>query len=329
MAGIIILCGAVPTAAQNFFAGKQITLICGAPVGGGYDALARLMARHFGRFVPGNPTIIVQNQPAAGSLFAANAIYNTVPQDGTVMSLIQRGMLTSKLINPAQTRFDLAKLNWIGSLASETGVVAAWHTMPHKTANDLLEKELIVGGQVGADQELTPRLYNAVLGTKFKIINGYNGTIAIALAMERGEVFGIGDWSWSSLKKQRPSWLRDKTVTVLMQSGLVNDPELPDLPNAMGLAKTPSDRKILELYFTQKTAARPIIAPPGVPAERLAILRTAFATMGKDHDFLADADKSSLEVAPIDGEEVDKIVTLIASAPSDVVERYTKVFSGK
>ena len=223
-----VLAGVVtaPASAQNFYAGRQLTLICGAAVGGGYDALARLMGRHFGRFIPGNPTVIVQNQPAAGSLVAANAIYNTAPKDGTVISLIQRGMLTAKLINPAQTRFDVGKLNWLGSLASETGVVAAWHAAPHRTARDLFETELIVGGHVGVDPETTPRLYNAVLGTKFKIINGYNGTADIALAMERGEVFGIGDWSWSSLKKQRPSWLRDKTVTLLMQCGLVNDPEL-------------------------------------------------------------------------------------------------------
>jgi tripartite-type tricarboxylate transporter receptor subunit TctC len=328
LVAMTIACGAAPAAAQNFYAGRQLTLICGAAVGGGYDALARLMARHFGRFIPGNPTVIVQNQPAAGSLVAANAIYNAAPKDGTVISLIQRGMLTSKLINPAQTRFDVAKLNWIGSLASETGVVAAWHTSAHKTARDLFEKELIVGGHAGVDPELTPRLYNAVLGTKFKIINGYNGTADIALAMERGEVFGIGDWSWSSLKKQRPFWLRDKTVTVLIQGGLVNDPELPNLPNAMDFAKTPSDRKILELFFTQKTAARPVIAPPGVPTERIAILRAAFAAMAKDRDFLADAEKSSLDVGPMTGEEVDRIVALIAAAPADVVERYTKAFAG-
>jgi hypothetical protein len=206
--------------------------------------------------------------------------------------------------------------------------VAAWHTAPHKTARDLFEKELIVGGHAGVDPELTPRLYNAVLGTKFKIITGYNGTADIALAMERGEVFGIGDWSWSSLKKQRPYWLRDKTITVLMQSGLKNDPELPNLPNALDFAKSDSDRKILELYFTQKTAARPVIAPPGIPADRLAALRTAFAALAKDRDFLADAEKSNLDIDPMPGEEVDKIVALIAAAPTDVVERYSKAFAG-
>jgi tripartite-type tricarboxylate transporter receptor subunit TctC len=323
------LAGAAPAAAQgNFYAGKQITFICGAAVGGGYDALARLLSRHLPRLIPGNPTIVVQNQPAAGSLVTANQIYNNSPKDGTVIALIQRGMLTAKLINPAQVRFEIDKLNWLGSLATEVGVAVAWHTAPHKTAQDLFDKELIVGGHAGVDPELTPRLYNAVLGTKFKIINGYNGTADIALAMERGEVAGLGDWSWSSLKKQRPQWLRDKLITVLLQSGLKNDPELPNVANALDFAKTESQRKVIELFLTQKTAARPVIAPPGVPAERIAILRTSFAALAKDKEFLADAEKSSLDVDPMSGEEVDKIVQLIASASPDVVDRYTKAFAG-
>ena len=280
----LVLYGVGSAGAAKLYAGRQITLICGAAVGGGYDALARLLARHLSKHIPGNPTIVVQNLPAAGSLVAANQIYNTSPKDGTVISLIQRGMLTSKLITPATVRFDLAKLNWLGSLADEVGVAFAWHTAPHKTAKDLFDKELIVGGHAGVDPELTPRLYNAVLGTKFKIIIGYNGTADIGLAIERGEVAGIGDWSWSSLKKQKPDWIRDKKITVLLQSGLQNDPELPDVPNALEFAKTESDRKILELFFTQKTAARPFIAPPGVPPERLAILRGAFAALANDKE---------------------------------------------
>jgi tripartite-type tricarboxylate transporter receptor subunit TctC len=314
-------------AAEDFYAGKQLTLICGAAVGGGYDALARLLARHLAKHIPGNPTIVVQNQPAAGSLVTTNQIYNNSPKDGTVIALIQRGMLTSKLINPSQTRFEVEKLGWIGSMASEIGVAFAWHTDFHKTAKDLFEKELIVGGHAGVDPEMTPRLYNAVLGTKFKIILGYNGTADIGLAIERGEVQGIGDWSWSSLKKQKPAWIRDKQITVLLQSGLKNLPDLPDVPNALDFAKTESDRKVLELFFTQKTAARPVIAPPGIPAERLATLRSAFAALAQDREFLADAEKSNLDVDPMSGEEVDKIVALIASAPPDVVDRYVKAFA--
>ena len=330
VAAVLLACApeAFAQMAQNFYAGRQITLLCGAAVGGGYDAHARLLARHLGRLIPGNPTIVVQNLPAAGSLVAANQIYNTAPKDGTVISLIQRGMLTAKLINPGQVRFDVAKLNWIGNMTTEVGVALAWRTAPHKSAKDLFDKELIVGGHAGVDPELTPRLYNAVLGTKFKIINGYNGTTDIALAMERGEVAGIGDWSWSSLKQQRPQWVRDGSITLLLQSGLNKDPELPDLPNALDFAKTESDRKVLELFLTQKTVARPVIAPPGVPSERVATLRTAFAALAKDREFLVDAEKANLEVALMPGAEVERIIRLIASAPRDVIERYTKAFAG-
>jgi tripartite-type tricarboxylate transporter receptor subunit TctC len=314
-------------AAQSFFAGKQINLICGAAVGGGYDALARLLARHLGRLMAGNPTVIVQNMPAAGSLAATNLIANTAPKDGLTISLIQRGMLLTRLINPGAVRFDVDKLNWIGSMSSEVGLAFAWHTSKHKTAKDLFEKALIVGGHAGVDPELTPRLYNAVLGTKFKIVTGYNGTAEIGLAIERGEVEGIGDWSWSSLKKQKPDWIRDKKITPLLQSGLQNDPELPDVPNALEFAKTDSDRRVIELYFTQKKVARPIIAPPGVSAERLAVLRGAFAALAHDHEFLADAERSGLEVDPISGEAVDKVVALIASTPFEVADRYAKAFA--
>src|SRR5215471_10632429 len=254
-----------PAPAAEFYAGKQITFIAGSGVGGGYDLLARLTARHLGRLIPGHPTVIVQNLPTAGSLLATNQIYNTAPKDGTTIALIQRGMPLARLINPAGVHFELEKLSWLGNLASETGLVLAWHTAPHRTAHDLLAQELIVGGQTGVHPEITPRLYNSLIGTRFRIVTGYNGTAEIALAMERGEVQGTADWSWASLKKQRPDWLREKKVTLLLQGALQRDPELPDLPSVLDFVKSDADRRVLELYFTQKTIARPVIAPPGIP----------------------------------------------------------------
>jgi len=313
--------------AADFYAGKQITFIVGSGVGGGYDLLARLAARHVGRLIPGHPTVIVQNLPAAGSLVATNQIYNTAPKDGTVVAFIQRGMLLAKLINPSGVRFDLEKLNWLGNLARETGLVLAWHTAPHRTANDLFGQELIVGGQAGVDPEITPRLYNSLIGTKFRIVNGYNGTAEIALAIERGEVQGIGDWSWASFKKQRPDWLRDKKVTLLLQGALHRDPDLPDLPSALDFVRNDADRKVMELFFTQKTIARPVIAPPGVPADRIATLRAAFAALATDPEFLADAERSGLDVAPISGAAVDRVVALIAETPVDVADRFAKIFA--
>jgi tripartite-type tricarboxylate transporter receptor subunit TctC len=327
---VAALLAITPTYAQSvaeFYAGKQITLIVGASTGGGYDTQARLVARHLGKHIPGNPTIIVQNMPAAGSLAAANHIYNVAAKDGSVFALVMRGMLLIKYWSPASARFDLGHLNWVGSINSEVAVAAAWHTAPHKTVKDLFDKELIVGGTTGVDPETTPRLFNALLGTKFKIVNGYPGTTEIILAMERGEVQGIGDWSWSSMKTARPDWLRDRKMTLLMQAALQKDPELPDVPSALEFVKNDADRKVMELYLTQKTVARPVIAPPGVPAERLAALRAGFIALAQDKEFIADAQKARLEVAPISGEAVDKVISLITSASPETGERLSKAIA--
>jgi len=329
LATAVVAATASPAAAQqDFYAGKQITFIVGAGVGGGYDLQARTAARHLGRHIPGNPTVVVQNMPAAGSIAATNFMFSTAPKDGTTMALIQRGMLLAKLTYPGGTRFDLDKFGWVGSLNSETAVTLAWNaTSPHRTAKDLFEKELIVGGIVSVDPETTPRLYNSLIGTKFKIVSGYNSTAQIALAIERGEVQGIADWSWSSFKAVRSNWIRDKQVTMLMQGALQNDPELAGLPNALDFIKSPSDRQVMELHFTQKTAARPVIVPPEVPAERLAMLRRAFAALGQDKNFLAEAAKSMVEFNFVPGEEVDKVVALIVATPPEVAERYAKAFA--
>ena len=310
---------------QDFYAGRQVTVIVGSGAGGGYDLQARLMARHLGKHIPGNPTFIVQNMPGAGSLAAANHIANTAPADGSAIALLQRGMLLVKLINPTGVRFEIDKLNWIGSLNSEVGVVLSWHDTGITTAKDLFDKELIVGGIVGVDPETTPKLLNAAIGTKFKIVTGYNTTAQIALAIERGEVQGIGDWSWSSVKAVRPDWLREKKVNVLMQAALHREPELPDVPFALDFVKNPADRKVMELNFTQKTAARPVVAPPGVPADRVAALRAAFAALARDQDFLADAERSKLEIAPLPAEALDKVIALIVNTPPDIAEHYAKV----
>jgi hypothetical protein len=317
-----------PAAADDFYAGKQITLIVGAGVGGGYDHQARLVARHLGKHIAGNPVIVVQNMPAAGSIAATNYMFSTAPKDGTTIALVQRGMLLAKLTYPGGTRFDIEKFHWLSSLNSETAVTLTWNeTSTHRTAKDLFEKELIVGGIVGVDPETTPRLYNSLIGTKFKVVNGYNSTAQIALAMERGEVQAIADWSWSSVKAVRPYWLSEKKVTLLMQGALKNDPELGALPSALDFVKSDADRKVMQLHFTQKLAARPIIAPPGTPAERVASLRAAFDALGKDKEFLAEAEKAKQEVDFVPGEEVEKVVGLIVATPADIADRYAKAFA--
>jgi hypothetical protein len=311
--------------ADDFYAGKQINFIVGAGIGAGYDLQARVVARHLGRHIPGNPAIIVQNMPAR--LGAANQLFNAAPKDGTTLALLQRGILLARLIYPAGVRFEIDKFNWLGSLNSEVSVTLAWHTAPHKTAKDLFDKELIVGGITSVDPETTPKLYNALLGTKFKVVTGYNSTAQIALAMEREEVQGIGDWSWSSLKAVRPQWLAEKKVSVLLQGALNNHPEIGGVPNALDFIRSDADRKVLALHFTQKTAARPLLAPPGVPAERVALLRKALADLAKDAEFLAEMDKAKLEFGFVPGEEIDKVVAQIAATPPDLAERYAKAFA--
>ena len=320
----LLLCA--PAAyADDFYAGKQLTIIVGAGPGGGYDLQARVAARHLGKHIPGNPTVIVQNIPSR--IAAANHMFLTAPKDGTMIALLQRGILLAKLIYPSGVRFEIEKFHWLGSLNSETAVTLAWHTAPHKTTKDLFDKELIVGGITGVDPETTPRLYNSLIGTKFKVVTGYNSTAQIALAIERGEVQGIADWSWSSLKAVRPNWLADKQVTVLMQGALKNEPELGNLPNALDFIKSDADRKILELHFTQKTAARPLVAPPEVPSERVAMLRKAFQTLAQDKEFLAEMDKAKMEFDFVPGGEIDKIVAQIALTPPEIADRYAKAFA--
>jgi hypothetical protein len=284
-------------------------------------------SRHLGKHIPGAPAIVVQNMPAR--IGAANYLFNVAPGDGTTIALLQRGMLLAKLIYPSGTRFDIEKFHWLASLNSETAVTLAWHTAPHKTTGDLFARELIVGGITGVDPETTPKLYNSLIGTKFKVVSGYNSTSRIALAIESGELEGIADWSWSSVKAVRPDWLRDKKVTLLMQGALRKEPELGDLPSALDFIRNDADRQVLELHFTQKMAARPVVAPPGIASERLAILRRAFATLARDGEFLAEAEKGNLEFNFVSAEELEKVVALVAATPAEIAARYAKAFAAQ
>ena len=316
--------------ADDFYAGKSITLIVGSGVGGGYDLQARLASRHLGKHIPGHPSIIVQNMPAAGGIAACNYLYNTAPPDGTVIALAQRNVLVARLIYPGGVRFEMERFHWLASLNSETAVTLAWNeTATHRTTKDLFEQELIVGGVNGADPETTPRLYNSVIGTRFKVVTGYNTTAQVALAMERGEVQGIADWSWSSIKSVRPGWLSERKITLLLQGALERDPELGDLPSALDYVKSEADRKTLELHFTQKLAARPVIAPPGVPPDRVALLRAAFVELARDPEFLADAERSRQETGIVPGQKIDNVVKLISSTPPEIADRYAKAVASK
>jgi tripartite-type tricarboxylate transporter receptor subunit TctC len=315
--------------AAEFYGGKQITMIVGATPGGGYDVQGRLVAKHLSRHIPGNPTIVVQNMPAAGSLAATNHLYNIAPKDGSTIALVQRGMLLIKNWNPSQVRFDLGKFNFIGSINREVALAVSRADAPVKTADQLFTTELITGSTAGIDPEITPRLLNGLIGTKFKLVMGYPGVTEIVLAMERGEVQALADWSVSSLKTARPTWLAEKKINLLMQIALEKDKEFADVPFALDFVKNDADRAVMQLYLTQKTVARPLIAPPGVPADRMQALRKAFAALATDQQFLADAAKAKLDVGPVTGPEVDKVIAMITSASEETSQRLQKAISAE
>ena len=329
-ASLISLCAAIAASqslAQSddvtqFYTGRQISLIVGANAGGGYDAQGRLMARHLGRFLPGSPVSIVQNMPGAGSLQAANHLYNVAPKDGSVIALLQRGVLSSRFTNPGGARFNLTKFNWLGNLSSEAGVVLAWHASPFHSIQDVMKQEMVVGG-TGAtiDTETTPRILNALIGTKFKVITGYRGTPDTTLAMERDELQGMGDWSWSNVKTRRPDYLRDNKVRVLLQVGVDRIADLPNVPMASDLVRNEDDRKVMNLFLAQKAAARPVAAPPDIPADRVKALRDAFARMIVDDAFNKDAASQKLDIEPTTASEIDKVIQLFATTPDSVGQR--------
>jgi tripartite-type tricarboxylate transporter receptor subunit TctC len=298
--------------AQNpaeFYKGKNVDLYIGYSVGGGYDVYARLLARHMGKHIPGNPTVVPKNMEGAGSLRLANWLYNVAPKDGTAFGIIGRGTGFDPLLGKKGAQFDASKFNWIGSANNEVSVCVAWHTTGIKKIEELYGKELTVGGTgASADTDQFPRVTNGVLGTKFRVITGYPGGNDIGLAMERGEVNGRCGWSWSSVKSTHPQWVEQKKINILVQLALAKHPDLPDIPLIVDLAKSDEQKQVLKIIFARQVMGRPFLAPPNVPQDRVAALRKAFMDTMKDNDFLAEAEKAQLEITPVAGEEIQKLV---------------------
>jgi tripartite-type tricarboxylate transporter receptor subunit TctC len=317
---------AMPAVAQEdvgaFYRGKTLRIVVGVAVGSGYDINARLLARHLGAHLPGNPTVIVQNQPGAGSLTMTNQLYGAGPFDGTVVGASFNGMPTTPLLQPAGARFDPVKLNWIGSTNRETQVTYLWHTAPAQTLADLERTEVIVGAQApGSTQYDFPLLANHLFGTKFKIITGYESTPKIHLAMERGEIHGNGATNWSTLKSLNSNWLEEKKVRVIVQWGLKPHPELAGVPLILDSAKTDADRAALRLVIARLEYGRPFFMPPQVPAERVAAVRRAFDAAVRDPAYVAEAEKLKIDVDPLSGEEVAALVEQVSRTPAETVTR--------
>jgi len=305
-----------------FYRGKQLRMVVGTGPGGGYDLFARAVARHIGNHIPGNPTVIVQNQAAAGGLVMVNQLYSLGPKDGTVIAAPINGIPTAPLLEPAAARFDAAKLNWIGSTNRETYVAYAWHTAGVRSLADLLQRELIVGATAAGTTLVDfPLVTNKFLGTRFRVVRGYDSTPQINVAMERGEVEGIGGIGWQSVKTQLPQWIAEKKITVIAQYGLHRDPDLAAAPTMLELAKTDADRQALTMMFARTEYGRPYFVPPDVPAARVEALRRAFDATMKDREFIADAAQLQLDLSPATGEEVQALVAKLAGTPADIVAR--------
>jgi tripartite-type tricarboxylate transporter receptor subunit TctC len=328
-----LLLSGTPTLGQEdvaaFFKGKTLRLIVGIGVGSGYDINARLLARHMAAHIPGQPTIIVQNQPGAGSLTMTNALYNTGPYDGTVMGASFNGMPTTPLLQPAGVRFDPVKLNWLGSTNRETQAMYVWHTAPARTLEDAKAKETVMGAQApGSTQFDYPVLANQLFGFKFKVVTGYESTPKIHLAMESGEVHGTIA-NWSTLKAINTNWITEKKIRILAQWALKKNPELADVPLFLDRAKSDAERAALRLMLARLEYGRPFFLPPNVPAARLEALRRAFDVTMKDPAYLAEADKLKIEVDPLSGEEVTALVEQVSRTPADTVARVRAAMENK
>ena len=312
----------------DFYKGRQVRLLIGFGPGGGYDLIARLVARRLGEHIPGTPQIVPQNMPGAGSLTAANNIAVVAPRDGSVIGSVSSGMPAAPLLNPDQAKFDSRHLSWIGSTTSEVQIDIVWHTSPVQTIEQLKTHELIIGGTgAGAATDDFPAVLKEVLGLKFKLIPGYKGTHEVELAMERGEVQGLAGGTWNSTKARLQNWLQTGQIVVMAQYGRVKHPDLPNVPVIWDYANNDNDRKALNLVFSRQEMGRPYLAPPDLPANRLATLRAAFDATMKDPAFLAEAAKADVEISPIDGEAVAKLVADLYTTPPEVVARVSKALS--
>ena len=311
---------------SDFYRGKTVEIYIGTSVGGGYDAYARMLARHLGKFLPGNPTVVAKNMEGGGGMRLANFLYNAAAKDGLIFGTFNRGTGFDPLFGNRSAQFEATKFNWLGSTNNEVSVCVAWHTHGVASYQDVLERELVVGASgPAADTYQFPKIANAVLNTRFKIITGYPGGNDVNLALERGEVDGRCGWSWSSVESTRKTWVTDKKITILMQLSLKKHPDLPDVPLIVDLAKTDEQRQILKLIFARQPLGRPFLAPPGVPQDRVDTLRKAFMDTMADKDFLAEADKAQLEITPIDGASVQKLVTEVYRTPPAIAQKAAEI----
>jgi tripartite-type tricarboxylate transporter receptor subunit TctC len=327
MAAIVIAAAAAfvqtPLRADDFYAGKTISMSTHTAAGGGYDTYLRLLARHLNKHIPGKPTMLVINQPGAGGLLAVNQAGRVAPKDGTFLTLVSQGLLVHEATGQPGLQVSLKDFNWLGNLSQSSVVSVTWHTTGINTLADAKTREVTVGSTgVGSISVQVPMLLNALFGTRFKIIYGYKGAGDMNLAMARGEIDGRGGNTWASYKTANPNEIKEKKFNVLIQIGLRKEAELPHVPLLTELVAGDASKDPIARFMSLSLAiTRPVAAPPGVPEDRVKLLRRAFDATMKDPEFLAEADRLGSEIDPMSGEEVQDGVTQIMTMPRDVIER--------
>jgi tripartite-type tricarboxylate transporter receptor subunit TctC len=318
-------------AVADFYKGKTVTLVVSSSTGGGYDTLARGVARFLGKHLPGNPTVIVRNMPGAGGILATNFLFNNADKDGTFIGLVQNNTPFEPLFGTKEARYDPIKFNWLGTPSVETGVVLLWHAVPVNSVDDLRKRETSVGTSgVNSTPAFYARLLNATLGTKLKAINGYPGQNDVLLAMERGEVDGHPSAFISALTSTRPTWLKEKKVKAIVQYGSEKLPELGDVPFVPDLAASAEDKQVMVAAFAGLAVGRPFVMPPGVPAERVAAMRKAMADTFTDPELLAMGEKSGLVLnAPRTGDQLQAVMETTYQSPPRVLDRLRQLNAGE
>ena len=310
----------------DFFKNKPLTIITSTGAGGPYDLVARIIAKYLSRNLPGNPPPVIQNMPGAGHVLATNYMYNQAAQDGTFLGIVANSIPLHQIVNGRGVRYDARKINWIGSTGISNIATVAWHTSGVKSTADVMNRELITGVTgTGSGTYLYPAVMNAVLGTKFKLVMGYKTATEIGLAMERGEVFARSGTSIAGQMVENPDWINEKKVFVLSQVGARRDKLLPDVPLLEELGRTPEERAILRLVSSPVALGRPFLTGPGVPKDRVETLRRAFDLAMKDPGFLEDAAKAQIDLDPLTGDQVTKIVADSFATPADLVDKVRQI----
>jgi tripartite-type tricarboxylate transporter receptor subunit TctC len=328
-----LLAGSVAYAdpVADFYAGKQIQFIIRSGVGGGYDQYSRLLAKHIGRHIPGNPIVVPINMPGAGGILAANHVANKAPRDGTILTMVSQGLPVDQALGLNKSlQADLREFNWLGNMSSSNQVLVTWHTSATKTLEDAKKRETVIGStQAGSISVQLPAFYNSILGTKFRIVFGYPDGTDVNLAMERGEVEGRGTNPWASYQATTPDFIKNKQIIPILQVGLEKDPDLPNVPLLRELATTPDEKVVLDYMSKAVVVGRPIATNPGVPPERVEALRKAFDATLKDPEFIRDATAQRAEIQYMSGAELARIVKDLIDAPQAVRDKVREAMEPK